>query len=265
MPTSSSPRRLGNGIVAISLVVAVAAAGGLVFLREKSPSNPSRPGLERSPVVPRAEAMPASSIDPARWALTSEGDFQEHSVDLKDGRFRFRAATIGTRDDTVKFHGVRSAQPYRLVKGGRFTVDVDWNQQSNGCYLAAQIILAPGKTDGNPLSGADWLKVEYIGVPPGKNGRLAVGTRIAGHDGPLFTEGWPKIQREGRPIGLQHVEIELKKRGFVIRENGVEKYVSKPDEAPPMAEAYLYVQMSTHSNYPAREIYFSNVEVVPAD
>jgi len=107
--------------------------------------------------------------------------------------------------------------------------------------------------------------VEYVGVPPGKNGRLAVGARVAGRDGPLFTEGWPQVQREGRPIGRQHVEIELQKRGFVVRENGMEQYASKPDEAPAMQEAYLYLQMSTHSNYPARELFFGNVEVVSED
>jgi hypothetical protein len=175
-------------------------------------------------------------------------------------RLRIRAGTIGTCDDTVKFLGVRSAEPYQVGKGGRFSIEIDWNRQSNGCYLAAQIVLAPAKSEGNPLRGRDWLNVEYIGVPPGKNGRLAIGTRSAGRDGPLFTEGWPQVHREGRPIGVQHVEIELKNRGFVIRENGIEKYVSKAEEAPPMQEAYLYLQMSTHSNYPPREIYFDSVQ-----
>jgi hypothetical protein len=273
---STTPKKSGTGLnLAVLLVTSGLILGAALYWRRgETKEIAPRPTVSEKPAAARSQApFRLTLADPLLWVKTSEADFQERSVDFLPvsgstpplRRLRLRAATIGTRDDTVKFLGARSAEPIPLGKGGKVSVDVDWNHQANGCYLAAQIVLAPAKTEGNPLGGADWLKVEYLGVPPGTNGRLAVGTRTSGRDGPLFTEGWPQVRREGRPIGLQHVDIEIKDRGFVVRENGVESYVSKPDEAPAMQEAYLYLQMSTHSNYPARELYFGRVEYVPAD
>ena len=58
--------------------------------------------------------------------------------------------------------------------GTRIAVELDWNDQPNGSYLSAGLILAPEPTEANPSRGRSWLKVEYVGVPPGRNARLVV-------------------------------------------------------------------------------------------
>jgi hypothetical protein len=44
-------------------------------------------------------------------------------------------------------------------------------------------------TNGNPGEEKDWLKFEYVGVPPGRNARGVVATKIAGKVKYLYTEG----------------------------------------------------------------------------
>ena len=62
------------------------------------------------------EGFDHGRLDPTRWVLTAEGDFRERTVDVvdlgrrgrPDFRLRLRADTRGTRDDSVKFLGVRT-------------------------------------------------------------------------------------------------------------------------------------------------------------
>lgn len=92
------------------------------------------------------------------WQITREGDFKESMIDVYDAdptenvdfRLRRRANTIGTRDDTVKFHGVRSRYIVNFSDAKEISFDLDWNNQSNGCYLTASLYLCPTMTSGNP-------------------------------------------------------------------------------------------------------------------
>ena len=95
-----------------------------------------------------------------RWTRIQDGDFQEAVVDTVNGRLRLRAATIGTRADTVKHLGIRTNEP--VVDLGHRTeieAEIDWNDQANGCYLRASLYLCPTKTDGTAKKEADWLKL----------------------------------------------------------------------------------------------------------
>jgi hypothetical protein len=190
-----------------------------------------------------------------------DGDFRESSVEeVERNRIRFRADTRGTRDDTVKFLGIRSVQKFSLAKGNHISAQLDWNHQANGCYLSAALILSPEATSGNPLLGPEWLKVEYIGVPPGENARLHISWRVGGREQFLYTEGWPETNRQGRKISLQKIDIEVIPDGFRLLENGTVVYSSK--EGPlPFEKGHLYLQMSSHSNYPSREIYFDEIRL----
>ena len=212
------------------------------------------------------ETFDAGRLDPARWSFTAQGDFRERTVDVldlgregrQDFRLRLRADTLGTRDDTVKFLGVRSAHRVRLRKEARIAVELDWNDQANGSYLSAAVVLSPHVADDNPERSPDWLKVEYIGVPPGRNARLIVAVCSGGQERQLYTEGWPDTNRQGRRIAIQHVAIRTRGRILEVWENGTLAYASA---GPVLSfdEAYLYLQLSSHSNYPAREVYFDDV------
>jgi hypothetical protein len=162
----------------------------------------------------------------------------------------------------VKFHVVRSVEKVNFSDGKEISFDLDWNNQSNGCYLTASIYFCPTATNGNPMNEKDWLKFEYVGVPPGRNARCVIATKIPGVVMYLYTEGWPEQQRTGRLIAYQRIKIILDNKNETLKiiENRKEIYCS-PSQGLEFSSAYLYLQMSSHSNYPARELYFDNVVI----
>jgi len=204
-------------------------------------------------------------LSESTWRLTRQNDFKVSIIDVidvgkDDFRLRMLADTIGTRDDTVKFHGVRSLQKIDFTGGKVISFDLDWNNQSNGSYLTAGVYLCPVATDTYPRDEADWIAFEYIGVPPGKNSRFQVASKNNGNLRFLFTEGWPDEQRTGRKIANQHVKLIIDKNTLKVLENEEELF-STLDYRQDLTEVYLYLQMSSHSNYSSREVYFDNIMV----
>jgi hypothetical protein len=197
---------------------------------------------------------------------TAAGDFRSASVEVvavpegtgRDYRLRLLADTRGTRPETVKFLGVRSTCPVAIERGTRLSVQLDWNDQSNGSYLSAQVVLSPHATLGNPLETRDWLAVGYVGVPAGRNARMVIRVRREGRQRTLYTGGWPDRNRGGLRIGLQRIDITFAADGFVVSENGAPVYEGST-AAPFREPAYLYLQLSSHSNYPARAIDFDEI------
>ncbi|HUT33043.1 MAG TPA: hypothetical protein VNE39_06165 [Planctomycetota bacterium] len=200
-----------------------------------------------------------------KWIATRDGDFKEAVVDTLDGRLRIRVGTIGTRDDTVKHLGLRTAQPVVDLSQGpiELSAEIDWNNQANGCYLQASLFLCPTSTDKTAASEKDWLKFEYVGVPPGKNARAALWRRKAGNLRFLYDEGWPAKQKTGRPIGKQQVTLRLDRDTIEVIENGKPLFGPEPHGCL-FQQAYLYLEICSHSNYPPREIYFDTLLLRPA-
>jgi hypothetical protein len=207
-------------------------------------------------------------LDPATWERTVAGDFREWSADVVEAdrpapprfRLRLRADTRGTRDDTVKYLGVRSVQPIPLRDDTRISVQLDWGDQANGSYLTGAVVVSPHATRHNPLDTADWLRVAYVGVPPGRNARRVVGLKTDGRERTVHTEGWPEVNPGGRPVAEQEITLRVRDRSFEVWEGRQRIWVSKPGELL-FGAVYLYLQMSSHSNYPARSIYFDGVRV----
>jgi hypothetical protein len=207
-------------------------------------------------------------LDTDVWMLTHEGDVKMRITDIfdtdasegEDYRLRLGIDTIGTRDDTIKFVGVRSESAINISEGTHdISFELDWNNQSNGCYLTASFYLCPTATDGNPEEEDEWLKFEYIGVPPGYNARSLIASKVNGRIEYLSTDGWPK-QKTGRSIGNQRIEIVIDDGRIRVLENGTELFKSE-DKVIEYPLTFIYFQMSSHSNYPLREIYFDNVVV----
>jgi hypothetical protein len=207
-----------------------------------------------------SEGFGGKSLDKRVWALTKRNDFQESKVDLVNGRLRMRAATLGTDDRTAKFHGVRTVEPVSLRQPFELSFEVDWGNQANGCYLTAGVFLCPTATGGNPGDEKDWWKLEYLGVPPGRNARAWVSAKTRGGERVLYDEGWPVKQKTGRKIGKQRVSIRWQGGKLSVIENG--KALWQTDwKSFGFTGAYLYLQMSSHSNYPPREVFFDEVSV----
>ncbi|RXA21331.1 hypothetical protein EQO05_02600 [Methanosarcina sp. MSH10X1] len=213
------------------------------------------------------ENFSSGVLDSQKWQITHEGDFKESIIDVYDidpsenidYNLRLGISTIGTIDDTVKFQGVRSVEKVNFSDGNEVSFNLDWNNQSNGCYLTGSFYLCPTATNANPEDENDWMKLEYIGVPPGRNARSVIANRIVGDTRLLYSGDWPQ-NRTGRKISNQHIKLILNNKSFKILENGNELY-SSPSHDLNFTSAYIYLQMSSHSNYPLREIYFDNIIV----
>ena len=205
------------------------------------------------------------SLEGERWVITASGDFKERTADVTgDHRLRLRVDTIGTRDDTVKFLGVRTREPFAVGEGLCVAATLDWNDQANGSYLSAALILAGSETQGNPLGGGDWLAAEYVGVPPGTNVRLQLVSSSSGRRRTLADEGWPHTQRVGRKVGTIRVALFVSPASTRLWENGELRHQS----AGPVfsgERVFLHLQISSHSNYRAREVTFDDVEMSNAD
>jgi hypothetical protein len=225
-------------------------------------------GLAAAEPLRAVEDFSEGRLDPSRWERTVDGDLREWSVAVVDAgrpgspefRLRLRADTRGTRDDTVKHVGARSARAIPLREGSRISVQLHWGEQANSSYLTAAVVLSPHPTTGNPLQTSDWLEVAYVGVPPGRNARMVVGVNTQGRKRTVFTEGWPEVNRGGRRIGVQEVSLRLRGGSFEVWEGEQRIWASGPDEISFRA-VYLYLQLSSHSNYPARSVSFDNVRI----
>ena len=64
----------------------------------------------------------------------------------------------------------------------------------------------------------------------------------------------------GRRIAQQDVQLRIDGASTSVAENGRTLF-ERTGHRLGFTEAYLYLQMSSHSNYPAREVYFDSVRV----
>ena len=228
-----------------------------------------RPAPE-SPVVFQ-ESFDQGGLDSNRWEIIMDGDFAEVVVDVYDAdpgvdndyRLRLQANTVGT-SDPLKFLGIRSRKEFDLSNGRAVSFDLDWNDQSNGCYLTASLYLCPVISD-NPKNEGNWLKFEYTGVPPGRNVRINIWQKTDGVIEELLTD-WGPTDEQGRPIGKlleignQGIELLLEENNLQVFENNKE-VLRRSDYELSFTTSYIYLQMSSGTNYPSRAVYFDNITV----
>lgn len=197
------------------------------------------------------------------WVEVISGDFDTAIIEVTnspaEGKLRLGVSTLETDPRTVKLIGVRSLEPVKLKKPYQVSWALDWNDQSNGSYLSAGVLISPHATRTKPTTESDWLQVSYVGVPPGVNARLEITGRVSGQRKTFYTEGWPAENRAGRKIGLQHLDLQVSDSGLELKENG--KFVFRTDQALPFQQVYVYLFLTSHSNYKLRDIYFERVEV----
>ena len=197
------------------------------------------------------------------WQITKDGDFKEWAVDVVEGNkedhcLRLKTDTLGTRDDTVKFIGVRSKEKFD-ISSTTISFDLDWNNQDNGSYLTAGLYISPEKSKENPEELENWLNIQYVGVLPGKNARCEVLAKTNGKLKVLYWEGWPE-KKEGRQISYQRIKVIIDEGALKVIENNIIIFETKSYRLS-FRQVYLYFQMSSHSNYPAREVFFDNIAV----
>jgi hypothetical protein len=201
-----------------------------------------------------------AALDRQRWAAISEHDFRSKSQEISEGALRLEADTLQTDDRTVKRVGVAARPRLDLRRAVEVEFDLDWNNQANGSYLTAGAYMGSSLAVASAESVSSWVKVEYIGVPPGRNGRAVVSAKTNGQLRLLHTEGWPDRQKTGRPIGRVRVRMRLEPGRVAVFEDGQPLMPSLPSGAD-FPSGYLHLEMSSHSNYPARSVRFDNVVI----
>jgi hypothetical protein len=257
---------------AIKLGAVLLAVLLIALATSSSCTSPSEVAVAEGPVegdirpdhgLQFADDFSAPQLDNSRWVRTKQHDFSEEAVEVVGGRLRMAAATVDTDPQTVKFHGVRSRKAVVDISGDvRVEFLLDWNDQANGCYMRAGIYLCPAVSQ-NPREEQRWLRMIYVGVPPGRTGRAWLSASMAGNERAIMTENWPD-DRAGRAIGTQRVAIVLEGDTLTVTENGeVTHSAPRPDLG--FERAYLYLQHSSHSNYGLREVFFDDIRVVSAD
>lgn len=230
------------------------ALGGALIGRASADGGPVVE--ETAPLL--QDGFDGPDLNEALWTHTAHNDFETSIVDILGGRLRIACSTIGTDDTTVKYHGVRSAEPVvPASEGAAVSCLLDWNAPANGCYMHAGIYLSPEAAD-NPADLDDRLEFVYIGVPPGQTARGWATLRQGGLQPViLLDEGWPR-NRAGRSIGLQSVSLEVVRGRVSLKENG-ETILTVGDLNLDWGWVYLYLQQSSHSNYPLRTVFFDDV------
>ena len=217
------------------------------------------------------ENFEQGALDSSKWEITVDGDFSDFLVDVydvddsedTDYRLRLQANTIGT-SDPLKYLGVRSVRELDFSNGTEVSFDLDWNDQANGCYLTAALYLCP-TVSSNPKDEDNWLKFEYVGVPPGRNVRVNVWEKINGVVKAYYTD-WGPRDEEDRPIGKylepgnHRIELLLGNNNLRVLEDNEEIY-EHADHEPNFTAAYVYLQISSGTNYPTRTVYFDNIMV----
>lgn len=226
-------------------------------------------GAEPAGSVALRDDFSGPRLDESKWVRTRCNDFAAERVHLLNGMLRLAASTLGTDSRTVKWHGVRSRRRVvRVARGAVVAFELDWPDQINATYMSAGAYICPTASD-NPHGEASWLRVVYVGVPPGQTARCLVSVRTAGQERMLLTEGWPR-DRRGRAIDRQRIRITLSpdpragRSRLAVRvtvlENGAT--ILEPTLVRlGFRKAYLYLQHSSHSNYPLREVLFDDVVV----
>lgn len=239
---ASCARRAGLGLAWL-LVAAPAIAGGTTAWFEEFPSG---------------------QLDAERWQRTLDGDFRTQSAEVVLGRSGYRlriaADTRGTRDDTLKHVGVVSRCAMPFGPDARVRVRIDWGPPANGSYFTGALVLSPHATTGDPGKTDDYLSVGYVGVPPGRNARLLVTARVRGVVRTLFADGWPDANRAGRPVARSELEVVRRGALLEVREEGRLVYTGRAVDAPYDA-AYIYLQLTSHSNFAERALHFEDVQV----
>ncbi|MFC1689616.1 hypothetical protein ACFL07_08185 [Pseudomonadota bacterium] len=200
----------------------------------------------------------ALSLRRDQWVEFVLGDVEKAQVRFSDvadtESVWIGASTLGTDSSTIKCVGVRSLEPRQLKKPATISWTLDWNEQANGSYLSAGLILSPTANDQPFVDANDWFQVSYIGVPPGGNARLDITASSGGIRKKLFNEGWPALGKEGRKIGVQQLELSISDSGVKFVENGQPVYNSNYQIDFDLVYVTLY--LTSHSNYKYREVNF---------
>ena len=190
---------------------------------------------------------PADPRLPAGWRVISAGPGTT-GVHVEGEVVRLSLDTRGAAPHPLTVAALATQRP---VPFARLSWTLDWQGVQNTSYLKTGVYLSPHRTDGDPAALPDWIRIEYVGVPPGDRWRYAIGERRDGGVVRFLDQaGWPAA-RGGRALAPVDAQWTLRDGTLQYAEaTGVRSDVP----APPWPQIYVYVAASGHSNYPLRAV-----------
>ncbi len=217
-----------------------------------------QPAQKTSKPADGAAATPVKAaptpVEPPGWVTVGVSD-AVRSASWSADRLALSLTTMGITPKPLAVTGVRSVKPVSGSIDLAFTLD--WNRQANGAYLKVAVYLSPHRTDGDPAQLDDWVRVSYIGVPPGDRWRHELAERRGKRLAFLDRAGWPH-DRRGRVPGVAKVHIRWTGGRLELLEGGAT--LSKVT-ARGWSEHYVYVTLTSHSNYPQRTVYVDGLRL----
>ena len=228
-------------------------------------SDPKNKDLTEEEKIIFQDNFDQGNLDTSKWNAIKDGDFKQFSTDVKninnngekDYQLNLMANTMETSDQ-VKYLGIRNLQKIDFSEAKEVSCDLDWNDQQNGCYLTAGLYICPIESQ-NPKKEKDWIGFEWTGVPPGKNIRNSVLASTDGAMKELYTDWGP--DRQGWPVKLGSYKIKLLLDSKGIRVWADSKQLCYVPYPLNFSSGYIYLQISSGTNYPSREVYFDNITV----
>ncbi len=167
---------------------------------------------------------------------------------------------IGLKTKQSKSFFLENEKQEKKINPHQLGFTLDWNQQFNGSYLSAGLIITQSSQIPSFQSLSDYIAIEYIGVPPGKNGRLQISEKHAGNLKIVYDEGWPQLQREGKLLGIQKILAQYSSQGLEIKEN--DNIVLHSHHTALFEQSvFFYFFVQSHNNYYERTVFFDDIFV----
>ena len=253
----------------------LAAAGGCTC-GERAPSAPS-------PQKPAVEASTPEPVKPAPKTLLDEnfaeaGDAKDWSSwvhHLGEGAWSLaygaegltvNLETYGRAAEEVSVVALRyrGAQEV-LTAPKRFRLAMEWLEDSNSNYLSAGLALVPSASPdgGDPRDLPEAVHLSFIGSGDEGRARRELVVNRRGSAIHRETEGWPKVEPQGRKVGKTELILTVGASVMRLEEAGREPV--SISHGPGFAEGNLVLFVASHSNSMRRAVRFTNLAIEAVD
>jgi hypothetical protein len=183
-------------------------------------------------------------LDPSVWAPFREGNFRDSAIEAIGG-LRIAADTRGTPPGTWQHLGVRRIEAIAIRDGTAVAVSMSGGDSP---FLWGAMVFSTCNVPGNPKATSDWIAISW------GEGRMRVTACAGAVDRVLVEKTAENPQRR--------VEIRFRAGGFHLFEGDTPIFDSA-SAAVGFDLVYLYLMVSSESNYLLRAVRFHNLEIRP--
>ncbi|MHB9131571.1 MAG: hypothetical protein ACYDBB_10845 [Armatimonadota bacterium] len=240
-----------------------------------------------------APPLPKSEIpDPLQWTVVRSEPFAGSTIDTikRNGEpwLHLRLDTTKSPNGMMKCHGLRTRDAVvDLAHPTEISMTLDWNNPASSNEMQAGFYLCPdAKSLAPALNTRHFIKVMYYGgygMNVGAQARLEVSINDGGEENIIYDEGYRTYTRDAkgeiidtdwggpnfkyRTLGQQHLRLVVDNKGLTLWENDTQvcqcQFATLPNAKRVVywPNCYLFLQQESSVKQPAREVYFSTVNI----